>query len=359
MNNLMIFRYLFLLILLFFVSCASAVFRHQSPAFTVTYPSYFIESEKIPEDKPFPEIIFFAKYRAAFLKIIVMDRPKELEKLDDSAQFQIRTLKFVYPRSSEHAIVKEELITLKDGTRAMSSLIKWRYMPGYPLFFTSTVRAFKDKKVITVNSTVPESISANVTEKISQSLEFGERKIVQQKTIEQKKTEQATDSSQSKIAQQKDSERVKIEQQEESSRRRIVKPNLPGDAIRVAVMDFRANGIPQLLASNISELVRNELIIIGSFIVLERSQVDQILKEQGFQMTGCVDTSCAVKVGQMLSAKKILVGTVMKVGNKIVISGRIVDIEKGVGEKAAHQSMSSTDELEEAAGRFVKMLSGN
>ena len=31
--------------------------------------------------------------------------------------------------------------------------------------------------------------------------------------------------------------------------------------------------------------------------MLERSQVDKILREQGFQMTGCTDVSCAVQVG--------------------------------------------------------------
>jgi curli biogenesis system outer membrane secretion channel CsgG len=131
-----------------------------------------------------------------------------------------------------------------------------------------------------------------------------------------------------------------------------------GEIIRVAVMDFKANGISQLLASNISELVRNELIMMGGFAVLERSQVDQILKEQGFQQTGCTDTTCAVKVGQLLSAKKILIGTVMKMGNKILISGRIVDVEKGLGEIAANESAISADELDTATSKFAKKLAG-
>ena len=336
MSSIKIFRYVCLIIPLFLVSCDNKIFRHQSPAFTVSYPSYMIETEN-PQIKFNPNIIFDAKYNYANVRISVMDKPKELEQLADSAQFQIGAFKLMYPRSCDHAIIKEELITLKDGTRAMSTLIKWRLQPGYPMITTSTVRAFKDKKVIAVNSTMPETMSAEYTEKITHSLEFGD----------------------TRIAQQKDAEQVIITQQKEQSRKSSVKPVSPENAIRVAVMDFRANGISQLIASNISELVRNELIIMGNFIVLERSQVDQILKEQGFQMTGCTETSCAVKVGQMLSAKKILVGTVMKMGNKIVISGRIVDVEKGVGERAANQSASSTDELDEAAGKFARMLDSN
>jgi TolB-like protein len=75
-------------------------------------------------------------------------------------------------------------------------------------------------------------------------------------------------------------------------------------------------------------------------------------------MTGCTETSCAVQVGQLLSARKILVGTVMKMGNKIVISGRIVDVEKGIGERAANQSVTSVDELYDAAGKFTRTLIG-
>jgi TolB-like protein len=65
------------------------------------------------------------------------------------------------------------------------------------------------------------------------------------------------------------------------------------------------------------------------------------------------------KGGAVALGKKILVGTVMKMGNKILISGRIVDVEKGVGERAANQSASSADELDEAASKFARMLASN
>ena len=309
MNNLMIFKYLCLLMLLFLVSCGSAVFRHQSPSFTVTYPSYFTETKKTH-----PLQVFRAVYNYTIFSISVSDIEGKFE-LTDSAKSEIIGIKSVYPQSCDFAIEKEELITLKDGTRAMFTVIKWRHHPGDTFLIQETVRVIKEKKMISVYGNTPVTTLTDVTEKITHSLEF---------------------------------ERAKIAQ-----------PKIAGDSMRVAVMDFRANGISQLLASNISELVRNELIIMGSFVVLERSQVDQILKEQGFQMTGCTDTSCAVKVGQMLSAKKILIGTVMRMGSNIVITGRIVDVEKGVGERAANQNASSIDELSEAAGKFARMLTGN
>jgi TolB-like protein len=135
------------------------------------------------------------------------------------------------------------------------------------------------------------------------------------------------------------------------------KPNKhPGDKFRVAVMDFQAKGVSNSLAKNISEVIRNELITYNEFIVVERTQVDKILKEIGFQQSGCTDVSCAVKIGQMLSANKILIGNLMKVGKKIIITGRLVDVEKGIGVSAANQSASSEDDLDDAVKIFIRKL---
>jgi len=127
---------------------------------------------------------------------------------------------------------------------------------------------------------------------------------------------------------------------------------------RLAVMDFQAKGVNNALAANVTELIRAELIKTGSFLIIERSQMDQRLREQCFQQTGCSDVTCAVQVGKMLSANKILIGSVMKMGKNIVISGRIVDVEKGVGEKAATHSVESVDDLVRGASGFSGKISG-
>ena len=131
-----------------------------------------------------------------------------------------------------------------------------------------------------------------------------------------------------------------------------------GSEIRVAVMDFQAKGVSKNIANNVSELLRTELINTGVYVIVERSQMDNILSEQGFQKSGCTEVSCAVEIGKLISAKKMLIGSVMKMGSKIVISGRIVDVERGVGEKAATQSASGEDELVEAVKQFVGQLGG-
>lgn len=126
--------------------------------------------------------------------------------------------------------------------------------------------------------------------------------------------------------------------------------------MRIAVMDFQADGIPGATARRVSELIRTEMVNVGEVMIIERNQMDKILKEQGIQQMGCTDASCAVQIGQMLSVNKILIGTVMKMGTKIIINGRIVDVEKGSINFAAKQEAMTEDDLPNAVTDFTRKL---
>jgi TolB-like protein len=128
------------------------------------------------------------------------------------------------------------------------------------------------------------------------------------------------------------------------------------EPVRIAVMDFKADGVSASIARQVSELVRTEIVACGSFEVIERKQVDLVLKEQGFQQSICIDEARAVKIGRIMSAQKLLIGTVMKIDTTYIVSARIVDIEKGTalfGEKATAENSSS---LPDAATRLVRKL---
>lgn len=127
---------------------------------------------------------------------------------------------------------------------------------------------------------------------------------------------------------------------------------------RIAVMDLRADGIAKDKALRISELIRTEIVNTGVYTVIERNQMDMVFKEQGIQQTGVINDAYAIKMGELLSAQKILIGTVMQLGDAIIISGRIVDIEKGIAEFAVNQSAANENELLEATRLFCRKLTG-
>ncbi|HDP81024.1 MAG TPA: hypothetical protein ENN21_09310 [Spirochaetes bacterium] len=129
-----------------------------------------------------------------------------------------------------------------------------------------------------------------------------------------------------------------------------------GAKMQVAVLDLQPKGVSKVVAGGVGDMVRSDLVDAGVFTVVERGQMNEILKEQGFQMTGCTDSACAVQVGKLLSANKILVGEVTRLGKTIVITVRIVDVEKGVADFAAKETAADEDALEDASRKLSKKL---
>lgn len=98
----------------------------------------------------------------------------------------------------------------------------------------------------------------------------------------------------------------------------------------IAVNDLIAKGVNATDAEILSERIRVALVNSRAFRVMERGQMAEILKEQGFQKSGaCNEKSCIVEVGQLLGVQRILAGTVGKVGSTFEISVSLVDVATG------------------------------
>ncbi len=97
----------------------------------------------------------------------------------------------------------------------------------------------------------------------------------------------------------------------------------------VAVLDLEARGISQVEAESLTDRLRTELVLTGTITVVERGQMEQILLEQDFQMTGCTSNECAVEVGQLLSVTTIVAGSIGRVGSTFTIDVRTIDVESG------------------------------
>lgn len=62
--------------------------------------------------------------------------------------------------------------------------------------------------------------------------------------------------------------------------------------------------------------------------VVERMQIDKVLKEQGFQQSGFVDIDTAVELGKLVGANYVIVGSVNSTGGfNVRINAKIVDVE--------------------------------
>lgn len=97
----------------------------------------------------------------------------------------------------------------------------------------------------------------------------------------------------------------------------------------IAVMNLKnASGVTQGDAELLSDRLRIELFNTGMYSVMERSQMQEILKEQGFQMSGaCTDEGCMVEMGQVLGVTQLIGGSIGRLGNMYLVNLRSIDIK--------------------------------
>ncbi|MBI4347756.1 MAG: hypothetical protein HY553_12945 [Elusimicrobia bacterium] len=121
-----------------------------------------------------------------------------------------------------------------------------------------------------------------------------------------------------------------------------------GPRRRVGVVEFEnktAYGQGRL-GGAAADILTTELVKTGSFIVVERQKLDQVLAEQRKGLTGAIDDESAAKMGSVLGLNAVVVGTISNFGREtrgkefilgnskkqeatVTVDVRVVDAETG------------------------------
>lgn len=98
----------------------------------------------------------------------------------------------------------------------------------------------------------------------------------------------------------------------------------------IAVNNFDGKGVEQSDADLITEQIRSQIISQRRVSVMERSMMDQILKEQGFSQSGsCDGAECQVQVGRILGVNNLVVGSIGRIGRIYMVNAKLVDVSTG------------------------------
>lgn len=85
---------------------------------------------------------------------------------------------------------------------------------------------------------------------------------------------------------------------------------------RIAVLNFQNNSSwsywGDKLGQAASDELTTQLVRTGDFSVIERKQIDAVLAEQHLDVSGAVDPATAAKVGKLLGAQAVLLGSITK-----------------------------------------------
>jgi hypothetical protein len=69
------------------------------------------------------------------------------------------------------------------------------------------------------------------------------------------------------------------------------------------------------------------LIDCKKYKIIERSRIEEIMKEQSFQMTGAADQATVVKIGKVLGVEKLIASTFyLKVPNQFALNISVIDV---------------------------------
>ena len=108
---------------------------------------------------------------------------------------------------------------------------------------------------------------------------------------------------------------------------------------RVVVFDFNVNsGMTNETAITLTNKFRSEIAKTKKYTMVERSAMEQVMSEQRFSVSDLADQEKAIELGKLLSASKVVVGDIDKIGQTYSIFLRLIDTQTG--------SIENTETLE-------------
>ena len=128
-----------------------------------------------------------------------------------------------------------------------------------------------------------------------------------------------------------------------------------------AVLDFKVTeGLSKGESATLTNNFRSALSKTGKYDVLERTAMETLLKEQDMSLTDMCDAAeCAVQVGKLLVATKMVVGEVGKIGETYSLTVRIIDVSTGKVDISENQTYKGAPEgLIEVFGILAQKVTG-
>ena len=99
--------------------------------------------------------------------------------------------------------------------------------------------------------------------------------------------------------------------------------------LAVSILDFTGEDVQDKVLRACYQQLETSLIESNRFTVIEKSQRDELLKEQEFQSSGICDEACAVEIGKMVGAEYLMLGEIIGFADLYQVNIKIINIEKG------------------------------
>lgn len=122
---------------------------------------------------------------------------------------------------------------------------------------------------------------------------------------------------------------------------------------QIAVFDLQPIGVDPNTSQVVSRILRQELGREGKFEVMDRGKMVNMLGE-GFV---CSDAPCASENGKKLGVAKAVIGGLSKLGEKVIMDVKLVNVENGKIEFYEKLATAKEEDLDTVAKRLAISLS--
>lgn len=129
---------------------------------------------------------------------------------------------------------------------------------------------------------------------------------------------------------------------------------------KLAVYDLDAVEQYKIVALILSEALREELLKLHLFHLVNRENIVKVLEEMAFQQTGLVDEKEAVKAGKGLAVQQIVLGRYGTLGKISVLQAKRLDVETqgALAIGSLKCDVGREDELLQHMAELAKQISG-
>jgi hypothetical protein len=127
---------------------------------------------------------------------------------------------------------------------------------------------------------------------------------------------------------------------------------------RIAVLQLKAENSGDLEVSVITHLIQNYFVNTNRYTVLERQDIDKVLREQSAAGVPIKTDAEAARFGKLLNVQDIVIGTLMLFEGRYFLEVRMINVETSSIEKSCTETCETNDDFAFAAKRIVEKISG-
>jgi len=126
------------------------------------------------------------------------------------------------------------------------------------------------------------------------------------------------------------------------------------------VFNFEGFGVDPQTVEAASQVFRAELAATEKYDVLTRGDLESRLSQADIDNLNCYDIDCAASRGKIIGAKKAVIGSLTRLGDKVIAQVQLIDVKGKKSEFDDRFSADTIDDLDVVLRRLAEaMVSGN